>query len=87
MTFYDDISFIIRAVNRKAVFKALIIPKTPTQLSKDLQINIGFVSNIIIEIKDRKLIKCLTPNEKRYRLYQRTEYGNKVLKAMNELET
>lgn len=79
MTVYDDISFIVRAKNRKSVFEALTTPKTPTQLSKELKVNIGFVSNILIELKERKLIECLSPNEKRHRFYKITKKGKELL--------
>lgn len=82
MTVYDDISFVLRAKNRKAVFEALTYPKTPTQLSKELDINIGFISNILIELKNRKLIECLSPNEKRHRFYKLTRKGLKILERI-----
>jgi ArsR family transcriptional regulator, cadmium/lead-responsive transcriptional repressor len=86
MTVYEDISFVVRAKNRKAVFRYLIIPKTPTHISKELKINIGFVSNILIELKKRELIECLTPNEKRHRLYRITKKGEKILKQLKNYE-
>ena len=79
MTLYDDISFIVRAKNREKVFKFLTEPKTPTQISKELGINLGFVSNILIELKGRKLIECLSPNEKRHRFYKVTKKGTSLL--------
>lgn len=78
MTDWDDISFIVRNKNRKAVFEVLDKPKTPTDLSKELQINIGFVSNILIELLGRRLIECLSPNEKRNRFYRISKKGRKI---------
>ncbi len=85
MTLYDDLSFIVRNKNRKAIFQALTKPKTPTQLSKELNINVGFVSNLIIDLLKRKLIVCLSPNEKRYRFYKITTKGQKILKEIRNL--
>lgn len=85
MTLYDNLSFIVRNKNRKAIFQALTKPKTPTQLSKELNINVGFVSNLIIDLLKRKLIMCLSPNEKRHRLYKITSKGQKVLKEIKNL--
>lgn len=82
MTLYDDISFVVRAKNRNTVFKSLMEPKTPTQLSKELGMNLGFVSNILIELKERKLIECLSPNEKRHRFYRITKKGKDLLKKI-----
>lgn len=78
MTDWDDISFIVRNKNRKAVFEELDAPKTPTDLSKKLNLNIGFVSNILIELQERKLVECLSPNEKRNRFYKITDKGKKI---------
>ena len=83
MTIYDDISFVVRAKNRKAVFEKLTSPKTPTQISKELKINVGFVSNILIELKRRKLIECLSPNEKRHKFYKITKRGRDVFRNLN----
>jgi predicted transcriptional regulator len=75
MAYWDDISFIVRNKNRKAVFDVLNKPKTPTQISRELKINVGFVSNILIELQSRKLIECLTPNEVRNRFYRINKKG------------
>lgn len=72
---WGDYSFIIRSVNRKKVFLALLKPKTPTEISKDVELNLGYISNIIISLMERKLIECLNPEEKRHRLYRRTKKG------------
>lgn len=78
MTDWDNISFIVRNKNRKAVFEMLDKPKTPTQLAREININIGFVSNILIELLDRKLIECLTPNEVRNRFYRISKKGKRI---------
>jgi len=81
-TIWDDISFIVRNKNRRRIFEALDKPKTPTELAKELNLNVGFVSNLIIELLERKLIECLSPNEKRHRFYKRTKKGNVLLIPM-----
>ena len=86
MTDWDNISFIVRNKNRKLVFNALEKAKTPTELSKELRINLGFVSNILIELLERDLIECLSPNEKRNRFYKISKKGEKTKKKiMKEL--
>jgi len=86
---WEDVSFVARSKNRKLVLEALSkpkSPKTPTQLSNELSLNLGYISNILIELIDRKLIECLTPNEKRYRLYRLTNRGKDVLKKLGEID-
>lgn len=86
MSQWDDISFVIRSRNRRAVLEALSKPKTPTQLSKELKLNVGYISNILIELLKRGLIKCLSPNEKRHRFYLVTSYGKKIIAQLKEVE-
>jgi len=81
---WGDYSFIIRSENRKKLFLALTKPKTPTELAKDIELNLGYVSNIIISLLTRKLIECLNPEEKRHRLYRRTKKGEDLIKEINK---
>ena len=48
------------------------------QTPEELKINIGFVSNLLIELQERKMIECLSPNEKRNRFYKVTKEGKKI---------
>ena len=84
LTKWDNVSFIVRSGPRKKVFLALAEPKTPTQLSKELKLNVGFVSNIIIDLLKRDLIECLSPNEKRHRFYQISKNGQNLLKDLKK---
>ena len=83
---WKDYSFIIRSEHRKRVFDVLNKPKTPTQLAKELDINLGYISNIIISLLDRKLIECLNPKEKRHRLYRRNNKGEKLFGDMKDIK-
>ena len=76
---WGDYSFVIRSENRKKVFLALSKPKTPTEISKEVELNLGYISNIIISLMERKLIECLNPEEKRHRLYRRTKKGEELV--------
>lgn len=82
MKSWADYSFVIRSKHRKRVFELLDKPKTPSQLAEELKLNIGFISNILISLINRSLIKCLNPNEKRHRLYVRTEKGETLIKEI-----
>ncbi len=83
---WKDYSFIVRSVHRKKVFEALNKPKTPTQLSDELKIDLGYMSNILISLMGRKLIQCLNPEEKRHRLYIRTTKGEDLFKDLSSME-
>ncbi len=79
---WGDVSFVVRSSNRKRVIEALDKPKTPTELSRELGLNLGYMSNLLIELLKRKMIKCLTPEEKRHRFYIRTKKG---LESINKV--
>jgi len=84
---WKNYAFVVRSEHRRRVFDALSKPKTPTQLAKELDINLGYISNIIISLLDRKLIECLNPEEKRHRLYVRNAKGNDLLKFFKNLKS
>ena len=77
---YELISFLSRSKNRRTVLKNLEKPTTPTELSSKLKIQRSTISRAILELMDKKLVKCLTPKEKMGRLYQITDLGKKILK-------
>ena len=83
---WKDYSFIVRSEHRKSVFDALNKPKTPTQLAKELNIDLGYISNILISLMDRKLIHCLNPEEKRHRLYKRSKKGEELFRDIKNMD-
>ena len=83
---WKDYSFIVRSIHRKKVFEALDKPRTPTQLSDELKIDLGYMSNILISLLNRKLIQCLNPEEKRHRLYIRAKKGEDLFKDIPSME-
>ena len=87
MAKWDDISFVLRSANRKKVFESLKEPKIPTQIAKGLGLNLGYISNILIELLDRRLIECLTPNEKRHKFYRISLKGKKLVGELTNLKS
>ncbi len=75
---WDKYSFVIRAKNRTKVLLALSKVKTPTQLAKELGLNLSHTSRALKELEKEGLIKCLTPNERVGRIYTRTELGKEI---------
>jgi predicted transcriptional regulator len=76
---YDLVSFVGRGKIRKDVLKALDKPMTPTDLANKLKNHRPTISRTIIELEKKKLVKCITPNEKMGRYYEITNVGIKVL--------
>jgi len=81
---YELISFLSRSKNRRMVLKNLEKPTTPTKLASKLEIQRSTISRAILELIDKKLVKCLTPKEKMGRLYQITSLGKKIQDGKNE---
>jgi predicted transcriptional regulator len=84
-TKWEDVSFIIASEYRKKVLKNLDKPKTPTSLSRELNINKAHISRALSELEDKKMIKCLTPNSNKGRLYVISDYGKKILSKVSEI--
>ena len=76
---YDLVSFVGRGKIRKKVLKALIKTNSPTELARQLDIERSTVSRAILELTEKELVECLTPDERMGRYYRTTETGKKVI--------
>lgn len=59
--------------------------RTPKQVSKDTNIQINHVSNILKELSDKNLVSCKTPELRKGRLYQITNKGIEVLNKIEKI--
>ena len=59
-------------------------PKTPTQLSKELNIKMSHVSRTLSELVKLNLIESLTPELRKSKLYRITNLGKDVLRKLKE---
>jgi len=84
-TKWEDVSFIISSRYRMEVLKNLENPKMPSKISKELGINKTHISRTLKELKLKKMIKCLTPNSTKGKLYIITDYGKQTLKEILKL--
>jgi len=85
VTNWEDISFINSSSYRKRILEKLDKPKTPSFLSKELNINKTHVSRSLSELMDRKLISCLTPESRKSKIYVITEHGKQILEKQKNL--
>jgi predicted transcriptional regulator len=76
---FSLVSFVGRGSVRKKVLKALIKPNSPTELAKQLDIERSTISRAILELTEKGLVECLTPDERMGRYYRITEIGRKVV--------
>ena len=83
----QDISFIIRSKNR---FKVLSFMKdekvTPRQIMKSTNMYESHVSRTLKELKQKKLIVCLNPEDRKYKFYKITRYGIKILEECKKIK-
>ncbi|MDR2830606.1 MAG: transcriptional regulator [Methanobrevibacter sp.] len=53
--------------------------KTPSEISKEVNIRINHVSAVLKELKTENLVKCLNEEKTKGRLYKLTNEGEKIL--------
>ena len=56
--------------------------KTPTQLSKDVDTRVFYVSKILKDLKDRDIVECINEDNRKFRFYQLTGRGNELLQYL-----
>ncbi len=84
-TKWEELSFIISSSYRKKVLEALENPKTPSRISKELNINKTHISKTLKELLSKKIIMCLTPKANKGKLYIISNHGKKILKGILKL--
>ena len=82
---WKNISFVISSNYRKKVLKSAENLKTPSTLSKELNINKTHISKTLSELESKKMIKCLTPNQTKGKLFIISNYGKNILKEISKL--
>jgi len=63
--------FLKKGKLRKKVLEKLDKPKTATELSKELDKHRSSVSRVLIELTKKGFIKCVNPEDDRFRHYVR----------------
>jgi len=76
---YDLVSFVSRGKVRRKVLSNLDKPLTPTQLSEKIKTHRSTTSRTLLELEEKALVKCITPNENMGRLYEITKQGKKII--------
>lgn len=83
---WDEVSYVIASKTRKSILARLDTPRTPTFLARDLNINLANVSRALSELENKKIIVCLTPEQKVGKIYSLTKKGKDVLDKMTKME-
>ena len=82
---WDLISFI---TSSKIRFKLLTLlnkqKRTPTSLSKTLDVHNSAVSRTLTELTEKELITCLTDKRTKFKYYEISDKGKILLKKIHE---
>ena len=81
---YELVSFVSRGKIRKEVLRVLDKPITPTELANKIKTHRSTVSRTVLELEEKGLVECITPNEKMGRFYQITAKGKKIIGIVND---
>ena len=81
-TDWQLISFIKSSKYREQILKALTKPMTPTQLKKEVKIDKAHVTRALQSLVNKKLVVCHTPKARKYKIFERTSKGNKIVKNL-----
>ncbi len=80
---WDTFGKVISSNYRRTVLMCLESSnKTPKQIAKDSRINFSHISNVLKQLKELELIKCLNPDARKGRIYTLTPAGRKMLKLL-----
>ena len=81
-TDWQLVSFIKSSKYRELVLKALGQPKTPTQIKKEVKIDKAHVTRALQSLMDKSLVICHTPKIRKYKIFERTVKGNRIIKDL-----
>jgi DNA-binding PadR family transcriptional regulator len=87
MELLKQIGFIKRGKNRKEVFLNLDKPMMPSELvmkiyKSNSNTYFNLISRALAELKDKKLVEVVNPEDRTRRIYRRTKEGEKVSKQI-----
>ena len=80
------IAFIKRGKNRSKILQLLSEnDKTQAELHSKSKMYRTHVRRTLIELQNRKLVKCLNPKDRIHKIYQITNLGEKVLDEIKQV--
>ena len=83
---WNDVSYVIASKTRRVIVLKLDIPRTPTFLAKDLDLNLANISRALTELEDKDIVVCLTPKQKVGKIYSLTKKGKDIILKIKKME-
>lgn len=78
-------SFLLRSPLRRKILNALLDePMAPVQIAEETEIDKSNVSTKLGELKEREMVNVVNPEDRKWRFYQITDYGRKMLEEAEE---
>ena len=71
-------SFVTRSKIRQDIVKALETEKRPSDLKKELKKEDSNISRALTELLNKGIVVCLTPDEKKGKIYKLSKKGNEI---------
>ena len=76
----ESLGFVLSSRRRKQVLAELgKRPGRPMELCRKLGLDTGNVARLLFQLEKKKLVKCLTPEKRSWRVYMVTDLGKRVL--------
>jgi len=87
MELLKAVGFVKRGKNRKEIFVNLDKPMMPSELvikiyKKSSNTYFNLVSRALSELKGKKLVEVINPEDRTGRIYRRTTFGERVVKEL-----
>ncbi len=82
----EILGFIIGSEYRQKILFSLDSGmRTPKKISKETNIQINHVSNILKELTEKGLVKCQTPDLRKGRIYEITQKGKEFVLKISKI--
>ncbi|KXA98815.1 hypothetical protein AKJ40_04435 [candidate division MSBL1 archaeon SCGC-AAA259M10] len=79
----EDLGFVKASKYRQKILKELTEGKEiPSEIAKKLDTSKPQISSTLKELKERKIVECVTPERRKGRIYDLTEKGRKIVKEL-----
>lgn len=81
--FWEGFGFVTASSYRKIILSKLKkSPKTPKNLSKETNLPISHISKTLKELKEKKIVECLSPSLRKGKIYALTNIGEEIAKGL-----
>lgn len=80
---WDKYGYVTASNYRKKIVLVLgDKPKTPKEIEEESNFHLSHISNTLSDLSDEGIIKCLTEERKKGRVYSLTELGKEIVRQL-----